>query len=167
MRSVINLQSVITYTVITYKVLQLKTLILNEDKTKSILFASTFKRKNIKDITKYGDIYMKQNFNLSRPYPGQREKINLNFYVHTSLRCLKRFYEGIKGLHKIFWSTTKKCENKNLVSSEVSFTPWGEGASLALVGHHSIDGITIKILYGVDFLLHPPASHPIFSYWVG
>ena len=25
-------------------------------------------------------------------------KINLNFYFHTSLRCLKRFYEGLKGL---------------------------------------------------------------------
>ena len=41
-------------------------------------------------------------------------KINLNFYFHTSLWYLKRFYEGLKGLHKIFWSTTKKCENKNL-----------------------------------------------------
>ena len=32
----------------------------------------------------------------------------------------------------------------------VSLTSWGEGASLALVGHPSTDGITIKILYGVD-----------------
>ena len=29
--------------------------------------------------------------NLSRPDPGQREKINLNFYCHNSLWCLKRF----------------------------------------------------------------------------
>ena len=42
-----------------------------------------------------------------------------------------------------------------------------EGASLALVGHPSSDGVTIKISYGVDVLLHQPASHPIFSYWVG
>ena len=34
-------------------------------------------------------------------------KIELNLYFHTSLWCLKRFYEGLKG-------TTKKCENKNL-----------------------------------------------------
>ena len=36
-------------------------------------------------------------------------KINiyLNFYVHTSLWCLKRFYEGLQGL-------TKKGKNKNL-----------------------------------------------------
>ena len=41
-------------------------------------------------------------------------KVNLNFYFHTSLWSLKRFYEGLKGLHKTFWGTTKKCENKNL-----------------------------------------------------
>ena len=39
----------------------------------------------------------------------------------------------------------------------------GESASLALVGHPSSDGITIKMPYGVD-VLHRPASHPIFSY---
>ena len=40
-------------------------------------------------------------------------KIKLNFYFHTSLWCLKKFYEGLKGLHKTF-SDTKKCEIKNL-----------------------------------------------------
>ena len=39
----------------------------------------------------------------------------LNFYFDTSLWCLKRFYEGIQGLHKTFWGTTKKCENNNLI----------------------------------------------------
>ena len=34
-------------------------------------------------------------FNLSRPNPGRREKIKLNFYFHTSLWCLNRFYEGL------------------------------------------------------------------------
>ena len=29
-------------------------------------------------------------------------KIKLNFYFHTSLWFLKRFYEGLKGLHKTF-----------------------------------------------------------------
>ena len=33
----------------------------------------------------------------SRPNAGRREKINLKFYFHTSLWCLKRFYEGFKG----------------------------------------------------------------------
>ena len=26
------------------------------------------------------------------------------------------FYEGLKGRHKTFWGTTKKCENKNLIN---------------------------------------------------
>ena len=56
-------------------------------------------------------------------------------------------------------------ENTGLVSSRASLTSWGEGASLALVGHPSSDGVTIKMPYGVD-VLHHPASHPIFSYWV-
>ena len=52
--------------------------------------------------------------NPSRPDPGRREKINLNFYFHTSLWCLKRFYEGLLGLSETFRGTIKKCENKNL-----------------------------------------------------
>ena len=31
-------------------------------------------------------------FNPLRPNPGRREKINLNFYFHTSMWRLKRFY---------------------------------------------------------------------------
>ena len=53
-----------------------------------------------------------------------------------------------------------------LVSSGASLTSWVEGVSLALVGHPSSDGVSIKIPYGVDVLLQP-AVHPIFSYWVG
>ena len=49
------------------------------------------------------------------------------------------------------------------MSSGVSLTSWGEGASVALVGHPFSDGVTIKIPYGVDILLHPSASHPNFS----
>ena len=33
--------------------------------------------------------------NPSRPNPVRREKINLKFYFHVSLWCLKRFYEGL------------------------------------------------------------------------
>ena len=39
-----------------------------------------------------------------------------------------------------------------LVSSGASFTSWGEGASLALVGDPSSDGVTIKMPYGIDVL---------------
>ena len=41
-----------------------------------------------------------------------------------------------------------------------------EGVSLALVGHPSSDGVTIKMPYGVD-VFHQPALHPLFSYWLG
>ena len=53
-----------------------------------------------------------------------------------------------------------------LVSSGTTLTSWQEGASLALVGNPSSDCVTIKMPYGVD-VLHQPALHPIFSYWVG
>ena len=56
--------------------------------------------------------------NLTLPAPFISEscikiKINLNFHFYTSLWCLKRFYEGLWGLHNTFWGTTKKGENKN------------------------------------------------------
>ena len=38
------------------------------------------------------------------------------------------------------------------MSSGDILTSWGEGASLALVGHPSSDGITIKMPYGVDVI---------------
>ena len=44
--------------------------------------------------------------------------------------------------------------NTGLVSSRVSLTSRGEGVSLGLVGHPSSDGITIKMPYRVDVLLH-------------
>ena len=52
--------------------------------------------------------------NPSRPNPRRREKNKLNFYFRTFLWYLKRFYEGLKGLQKTFWGTTKKWEKKNL-----------------------------------------------------
>ena len=42
----------------------------------------------------------------------------------------------------------------------------GRRCRLALVGNPSSDGVMIKMPYGVD-VLHRPALHPIFSYWVG
>ena len=56
--------------------------------------------------------------------------------------------------------------NTGFMSSSTSLTSWGEGASLALVDHPSIDDVTIKMPYKVDVLCWP-ASHPIFFYWVG
>ena len=41
------------------------------------------------------------------------------------------------------------------MSSGVRLTLWGEGASLAFVGHPSSNGITIKMLYVVDVYAYP------------
>ena len=56
--------------------------------------------------------------------------------------------------------------NTRLVSSGSSLTSWGEGVYLALVGDPSSDCVTINMPYRVD-VSHRPASHPIFSCWVG
>ena len=64
-----------------------------------------------------------------------------------------------------FTPKTLKYQVTEMVFSGASLTSWGEGASLALVGDPSSDGVTIKMPYGVD-ALHRPAWHPIFSYWV-
>ena len=45
-------------------------------------------------------------------------------------------------------TSTPRHWNTGLVSSEASLTSWGEGASLALVGDPSSDGVTIKMPYG-------------------
>ena len=47
-------------------------------------------------------VKLSKKFIFSCPDHGRREKINLNLYFHTSLWCLKKFYEGLKGFHKIF-----------------------------------------------------------------
>ena len=52
-------------------------------------------------------------------------------------------------------------------ASRVSLILWGESASLTFVSYPCSEGITIKISYGIDVLLHRPVSHSIFSYWVG
>ena len=45
--------------------------------------------------------------------------------------------------------------------SGVSLTSWGEGVSLALVGHPSSDGVTIKISYVVDaYYIEQPCTPP-------
>ena len=54
--------------------------------------------------------------------PDEERKLTEIFFFQTSLCYLKRFYEGLKGLHKTFWGTKKKCKSKG------SWTPsikWG------------------------------------------
>ena len=50
----------------------------------------------------------------SKIHLKQTNRENLfTVYFHNSVWCLKWFHEGLKGLHKTFWCTTKKRENKN------------------------------------------------------
>ena len=72
----------------------------------------------------------------------------------TTVRSIHK--GGVKETFKRHWIT-------GFVSINVSLTSWGEGASLALVGHPSSETVTIKTPYMVDVLLHQPALHPIFS----
>ena len=57
-------------------------------------------------------------------------KINLHFDLHTSLWCLKRFYEGLKDLRKTFLGTTKNCEIKN---SKLIFFVWDREGIFSLL----------------------------------
>ena len=105
------------------------------------------------------------------------EPINFNEFVTVSIDTLNNHAPSkkkyIRGNHLPFRNKelfkdimSPRYSNTGLVSSRASLTSWGEGASLALVGHSSSDGVMIKMLYGID-VLHRPPSHPIFSYWVG
>ena len=50
--------------------------------------------------------------NPSPPDPGQREKINVNFYFRASLWCLKRFYEGLKAFINPFDEPQRSVKTK-------------------------------------------------------
>ena len=56
----------------------------------------------------FGPLFCVSILTLKDPFISERAftkiKIKLNFYFHTSLRCLKRFYEGFKTLKDPFIS---------------------------------------------------------------
>ena len=93
----------------------------------------------------------------------------------SALKQNKWIFEAKWGLHPIikiltngeFLTLNFLTWNTRLISSRLSFTLWGEGAFLALVGRPFSDGVATNILYEVDVLLHRPALSPIFSYWNG
>ena len=68
----------------------------------------------------------------------------------------KWWTQAFNGHYFYFYSETLWCPVEPVL-------PQGEKASTALVGHPSSDGVTVKIPYGLDVLLHQPALHPIFS----
>ena len=90
----------------------------------------------------------------------------INIMVANSGKSQMFLGSNIDNTKITFMKSPPRLLNTGLVSSRASLPSWGESASLALVGHSSSDGVTIKMPYGVD-VLHQPVSHPIFSYWVG
>ena len=46
------------------------------------------------------------------PIPDEEKKINVNFYFHTSLWCLERFYEGLKAFIKPFEALQRSAKIK-------------------------------------------------------
>ena len=53
-----------------------------------------------------------------------------------------------------------------MLSSRACLTSWGKGASLALVGHPSSDGVIIKMSYGIDVLHRSFAPHLFLVGWL-
>ena len=76
-------------------------------------------------------------------------KIKLNFYFHFSLWSLKRFYWDVKGRHKTFCGTTKKCENKNLstFSCFVLWTYFTRCSSVSIVNFEQINASRVVLQF--------------------
>ena len=68
---------------------------------------NTWVEKPVKSL--WRSLRIKKVCSSTRNDPISGKKNYLNFYFHTSL-----WYEDLKGFHKTFCGTTKKCENKNL-----------------------------------------------------
>ena len=113
-------------------------------------------KRHLSDAHSVSDIKIHQNH--------QRAMFPANFWKKTEMfyrRVFNTNNDSYISTHYEFYIETAQCLcrllNTVLVSSGVNLTSWGERASLALVCHPSSDGVTIKMLYGVD-VLHRPAS---------
>ena len=105
------------------------------------------------------------------PYQNGSKRYNLclteKYYILTwPVNLIKKRSELVsKCCHETI--LPPRLWNTGLVSSGDSLTSYGEGASLALVGNPSSDGITIKMSYGVDVLhRHSFAPNLFLSGWL-
>ena len=98
------------------------------------------------------------------------EKANLGLFVMFCLELppKKKFHSlfteiiaphscvGLKGLHKTFWSTTKKCENKNvsLFLFQYNILKCTAQEGLTIIGFNSIlNAFTFYFIWRVAFIL--------------
>ena len=75
---------------------------------------------------------------------------NILYYIILFLAIKTRFFVSVSSTVKVV--NVVHYHISRLVSSGASLTSRGEGASLALVGHPSSDGVTIKMPYGDVFI---------------
>ena len=77
--------------------------------------------------------------------------------------CLKRFYEGLEGLHKTFSGTTKKCENNvdfyfiQLSEIQFIFSP-SFGTGRVKYKHKNIPDF-FNPFFATRIFLHPPENN--------
>ena len=102
----------------------------------------------------------------SLKYLLQTEKKNWFGAQWVQLDHMRRSYHInlFQATFHMISSLSISLRNTGFISSRVSLSSLGQGASLSLAGQPSSDGVIIKISLGVDNLLHRPALNPIVSY---
>ena len=132
-----------------------------------VLFVFT-KSGHLSVNLKAGSIHLTLNtrqISLSRSTWFTYKLYQHEFWIILKYLFVEKLYQCYKyWLRLVQTSMYPKTLKHWLVSCEGSLTSWREGASLALVGHPSSNGVTIKLLYVAD-ALHQPALYSIFSYY--
>ena len=154
------------------------------EKTFLVKLSGNFQRKvtlkSIFNVAKNTELNLPQTVSYYKLFPQMhvRTHASMHTYMWYNIKHCKTFeiYQHLIPQPRLeirtgqqsaaYKNLTLTWDLTGLVSSRVSLTSRGEGAFLALVGHPSNDGVTIKIPHAVNVLLYRPASHPIFSYWV-
>ena len=155
------------------------------EKTFLVKLSDNFQRKatlkSIFNVAKNTELNLPQMVSYYKLFPQMHVRTHASMYTYMwyNIKHCKTFeiYQHLIPQPRLeirtgqqsaaYKNLTLTWDLTGLVSSGVSLTSKGEGAFLALVGHPSNDGVTIKIPYAVDVLLYrPSSSHPIFSHWV-
>ena len=93
-----------------------------------------------------------------RPNPGRRKKINLNFYFHISLWCLKRFhfrpFACVSGVKNVCFSENLACFHSCYLRFEIrSFACVSGGKKRSFFGKFGV--LCILVTFVLRFVLLP------------